>query len=969
MTPTLDGIEEVGTIEYPAADAVLCLEVPDAVWIVLEGKLDIFVAMRSAQQDLGSRHHFLRVEEGQAVFGMECVQGDIAIFAIVAPGTKLLKTTLMQVQSRIEHKSDFTKDLLENWIDAVGTRLCTRKASSSFLYAYPGTLLEVGEESRAVLAPEGIVWVTHSRGASYPLSDHRLAVLNGESYFPLSRDTWLQADAGSTLQGVSTFELSSTDPKWFALKQFHAFALSLLSIERREALATEQTGIQSRAKSDARVVENALLRLTTPIRKSRSKINSQGHTANQLFIALQAVANEMGITLSSPVEILRGDALPDPITTIAKASGVRVRRVVLRGQWWKDLNGPLACFTDGGMKPVAVLTKSTSRKEVYDPSTDTVVLLNKDMASGFSPIAYTFYRPFPRKALNAVDLLRFGLSRCYSEVILIVGVGVATGALAVITPIATGVIFDSIIPSADRDQLIQMAIFLLVVAIVSWLFLFARGIATLRVQSKMDAMLQSAVWDRLLGLPVSFFRDYSSGDLAERSMGISQIRDVMTGSALNALLSGIFSVFTLALLFYYSVILAITAVILVLAVCATTLITGFFQVRYRRGILRISGGLSSKLLQLFTGIAKLKVSGTEGRAFAAWSSDFTEQVEATVGARRIANGLIVFNSVVPVISFIAIFYANAYLMGTPAEHGQLSTGQFIAFLTAFGQLLAAGLSVSSTVLSVASIVPFYERAKPILQAIPEVAGVKSHPGSLSGEIEVSHVNFAYKADTPLVLRDLTLKIKAGQSVAFVGSSGCGKSTLLRLLLGFEVPSSGSVYFDGQDISGLDIQAVRRQFGVVLQTSRPVSGSIFDNIVGSAPLSVDDAWEACRMSGLEEDIRRMPMGLHTCISDGGGGLSGGQRQRLMIARAIVNRPRILLFDEATSALDNHTQAIVTRSISRLQATRIIVAHRLSTVVGVDKIFVFDKGSIVECGSYHELMELGGMFSQIAKRQLT
>jgi ABC-type bacteriocin/lantibiotic exporter with double-glycine peptidase domain len=240
---------------------------------------------------------------------------------------------------------------------------------------------------------------------------------------------------------------------------------------------------------------------------------------------------------------------------------------------------------------------------------------------------------------------------------------------------------------------------------------------------------------------------------------------------------------------------------------------------------------------------------------------------------------------------------------------------------------------------------------------------------LSGEIEISHVNFSYRPDSPLVLRDMTLRIGAGQSVAFVGASGCGKSTLLRILLGFERPGSGTVYFDGQDLAGLEIEAVRRQIGVVLQTSKPISGTIFENIVGSAPLSVNDAMEACKLAGLDEEIRGMPMGLHTMIGDGGGGISGGQRQRLMIARAIAGKPRILLFDEATSALDNRTQAIVSQSLAGLQATRVVIAHRLSTVVHADRIFVLDKGSVAESGTYYELMQRKGIFHELAIRQLT
>jgi NHLM bacteriocin system ABC transporter ATP-binding protein len=473
------------------------------------------------------------------------------------------------------------------------------------------------------------------------------------------------------------------------------------------------------------------------------------------------------------------------------------------------------------------------------------------------------------------------------------------------------------------------------------------------------------VWDRLLGLPVSFFRDYSSGDLAQRSLGIAVIRQTITGSTLTAILSGIFSIFSFALLFYYSFNLALLATGLVLCACALSIFCGVLQVRRQRKISVLNGNISSLLLQFINGMAKFRVSGTERRAFAVWSREFSSLQQQTLKARHVTNGFTVFASVFPLAALAVIFLFHQQFMSA----GQISTGDFLAFLAAFLQFLTAALMLSSALVSALNVVPIYERAKPIFAAIPEVTDVKVDPGKLTGMIEVSHVSFRYKPETPLVLRDLSIRIMPGQFVAFVGASGCGKSTLFRMLLGFETPESGSVYFDGQDVSGLDIQAVRRQIGVVLQSSRPISGSIFENIVGSAPLSVEDAWQAARLAGIAPDIERMPMGMHTHLGDGGGSISGGQRQRLMIARAIVGRPRILLFDEATSALDNHTQAVVSRSLESLQATRIVIAHRLSTIVKADKIFVMDKGTIVDDGTYDELISRDGIFRDLASRQMT
>lgn len=484
----------------------------------------------------------------------------------------------------------------------------------------------------------------------------------------------------------------------------------------------------------------------------------------------------------------------------------------------------------------------------------------------------------------------------------------------------------------------------------------------------MDAAVQAAMWDRLLRLPVSFFREYSSGDLALRSLGIVQIRQALTGSTITSILSGIFSIFSFGLLFYYSWRLAILATVLVVLAFVTSTAFGFFQVQHQKHIVEMHGRIAGTVLQFITGIAKLKVSGTEANAFAVWARAFSKQRRRSIAARKVSNGLTVFISVFPAICLGIIFYFQAYLMHQP-HIPALTTGSFLAFVVAFTQFMAATLQLSSSVVSVASVVPIYQRALPILRTLPETSAAKNSPGILSGSIELSHVTFRYKPDAPLVLRDISISIEPGQFVAIVGASGCGKSTIFRLLLGFETPESGTVYYGGFDLTGLDLQDLRRQIGVVLQSSTLVSGDIFTNIVGSSSGTMEDAWAAARLAGIEEDIRRLPMGMYTMISAAGSDISGGQRQRLMIARAIISKPRIILFDEATSALDNRTQAIVSQSLEALRATRVVIAHRISTVRHADRIIVLEAGRIVQSGTYGELMERPGLFRELASRQLT
>ncbi|WP_347489124.1 NHLP bacteriocin export ABC transporter permease/ATPase subunit [Desulfoscipio sp. XC116] len=687
---------------------------------------------------------------------------------------------------------------------------------------------------------------------------------------------------------------------------------------------------------------------------------------NLLFKACAAVGKAKNIKIVPSNELSKGNAASkDLLGDIARASQIRMRQIILKDQWWKEDNGALLVYREEDGRPLALLPLSPTKYELYDPSDETMAVVDSKAADLLKPYAFTFYRPLPPKVIGYKELLGFlagGIRKRDLTTVLLMGI--LGGLLGMLTPVVTGIIFDSVIPDGERVLLTQIGFLLIAIATATFAFNLTRAFAMHRIEGRTESDLQAAIWDRLLSLPVPFFKDYTAGELAERAMGVSQIRAILSGAVSNTVISGIFSIFYFFLLFYYSWKLALICLAIVIFVMAISLSCGYLQIRYERQLVDLQNKLSGKIFNLLSGVSKIKTAGAEKRAFHNWARQFSQVRDVTYKKENLGNYMAVFNSTVNVIASGIIFFAVLKMQDV-----NLVAGKFIAFNSAFTKFLSSMLEISTVILQLNIIKPLYERTKPILVTLPEFDQEKADPGELRGNIEVSHVSFRYEKDGPLILDDVTLEIKQGDYVGIVGPSGSGKSTLFRVLLGFEKPEAGQVYYDQQDLANVDIRAVRRQLGVVLQGGQLMSGSIFDNIIGANPgLTIDDAWEAARMAGMEEDIKSMPMGMHTMVSESGGTLSGGQKQRLLIARAIISGPKIVYFDEATSALDNKTQRIVGKSLSGLNATRVVIAHRLSTIADCNKIIVLDRGRVIECGTYDELFEQNGVFTQLAKRQL-
>jgi NHLM bacteriocin system ABC transporter ATP-binding protein len=518
------------------------------------------------------------------------------------------------------------------------------------------------------------------------------------------------------------------------------------------------------------------------------------------------------------------------------------------------------------------------------------------------------------------------------------------------------------VPEGDRGQVLGIAILLVGAALGIATAYLAQGFAVMRLQARAATASQAAVFDRMLRLPASFFRRYSAGDLGTRVLGIEAIRESLTTAVTAALVALIIALFNLTYVMVLDLQIGLLAVGLLLAAVAVLGFSIHRQIPQQRLLHAAHGETQALALQILGAVPKLRVARAEGRAFTRWTAGLGRAKDAFAGSQRIVAGLSAFAA-----AWQAVALAMVLLVAGELGDTNLSSGDLVAFTTAFGTTTGAILGLVSVLSTASQSVVLWERARPILRTAPDAAAAAADPGRLVGRVELAHVSFRY-GEGPVVLDDVSFSAAPGEFVALVGPSGSGKSTIFRLLLGFERPGTGTVAYDGQDLADLDGHAVRRQLGTVIQNARILSGTLFENIVGVTNLTVEDAWEAARIAGLADEIERMPMGMHTFVSDVGSAFSGGQRQRLLIARAVVARPTVLLFDEATSALDNRTQAAVGAALDELQATRIVIAHRLSTIRTADRILVLDRGRIVEQGRYDELMAREGLFAALARRQI-
>jgi NHLM bacteriocin system ABC transporter ATP-binding protein len=893
------------TAQWLAGNQAIALNAATPPGTLVSGSAEVFAVDRAT----GERLNLFSIEPGEPI---------LPIVNSVAMDWDLLAITLETscVEPAGEAPEWAVIFALENWLAKIGSALALFRNAGEVEPVRRGALLLTA--GQRIAAEQGLEFVRLDSGAG---------LLAGAPVEP-----------GVTVALVPGICLESCgESEWTAIADGGADSLKkTLDL----AIAVFLTALrEDRARREADEKQRFTLR---QIVSERGLLNAVGALAG-----FTLRRSHLGEARENPLEGAR-HAVLDELGMPYESREIRVRGVLLSGDWWRRENGPLVAWRKDG-SPVALLSGGI----LFDPHTHVRTRINARVAAELHSFAQMIYRPLPE---NFFGWLMRARRRDLRTIVL----GAAGAALmAFVPPQGAAILIGQAIPDANQNMVLQVAFGMVAAALGAAGFLLAQAIATLRVQTAAFQVVQAGIWDQLLKLSPSFYRRFTVGQLRARADSATRAFQLMTADALRTLFSGIASFSILLLMLFYSAGLAGIALIAGLIVMGSTWLGARALYRVQSEWKDKDEALSGLVLQAINAVSKLRVAGARDRAFAQWAAEYSEKQTLNRKIRGIRDNVRVVNILIPPLASAAGFI---YLLSST-----IPLAAFLACNASLALFLAALTSASDTTAGLVVVANLWKRFGVILQATPEVNARKAHPGRLRGEIALENITFRYRDDGPLILNGVSVYAKPGECIAITGPSGGGKSTLLNLLLRFEIPHSGAIGLDGREISNLDITEVRRQIGVVTQDGRVMAGSVFDNICTGATHTMDEAWAAARDAGLAEDIENMPMGMYTIVSEGGSNLSGGQRQRLLIARALVLRPSILIFDEATSALDNRTQKIVTESLKRLKATRILVAHRLSTIREADRIYVIEKGRVVQEGTYRQLSATGGRFAQLVSRQ--
>jgi len=951
----------------------LLLTSPEDLWMIESGQGDLFSLDRQKDKDEGPLTYLSSLQNGSLLFGFPQKNEHVLILFIANQKTRLKKinkNSFTRMYSAYPDAASEVETMLSQWVTHFLPLFNSAKHEHTEFPIKPGKHhLQAGNiyYPHPPTAPEhkqDFLWINIISGEVKILSQAQFKLTPSTGLYPLGFHTRMKCTEETTLEAYPINEALKSPQFWESLNYFHEHILQSVHHKTQAAKASLKQQNALKNKLEEELLNRSFHQMSSVLGKESDAIVPTAH--DPLIKAMQLIGSKQELSFTESKNVNEATNTGDKIAQICRASQVRFRKVILEKNWWKEDSGPILGFYETVETPVALILNA-GNYEVINPLTSEKIKVDDKVHAKLSKVAYTFYQPFPDGKLTGPAIIKFCLRKRWKEILLVISTGAVGALLSLFPPFANEIIFNQVIEEGQSLLLPQILVGLVVIAISTTIFLITRSYASLRLGQLIDSKLESALWDRILNLPATFFRKYTAGNLIQRIYAVSQMHQLLTGNALKVILSGLFSVFYFITMVIYSGKLAFLGFIVVfvsLVISATCII---FKTHFQRKMLEVNGDLNGTLIQLISGIAKLRVAGAENRAFSYWSDQFTLSKQLQFKSQTIQNIVTVTTSVLPVLSSAVLFTAVINMLSNEAGTS-IRVGTFIAFMAAYVPFSQAIFDAINTVIGLVTVVPLWERAKVILQAEPEISKEKTRVNKLTGNLAIDHVFFRYEKEGMTILRDVSIHVNSGEFIGIVGPSGCGKSTIVRLLLGFETPEKGTISYDGIDLHSLDLKQVRRKIGVVLQNGAIFSGSIHENIACGGSYTHDEIRQALELSGFGEDLKNLPMGLHTILQSGGGTLSGGQAQRLLIARALISNPKILIFDEATSALDAKTQNLISHNLDKINVTRIVIAHRLNTIQNADRIYVMEKGQVVDSGTFSELSNREGLFKQMLKRQM-
>ncbi len=962
-----------GTSVPCAGNLPVRLDDPDSVWFIDQGAVNLFLVEFKDGVERAAPQHLLRCETGRLLPGVAPDKEDehekdttLSLIAKGSPGT-LLKRLPASLLSEI-HPAELAKQT-DTWLTAV-TDTLSRFASH---LPRPTALAEPGLTQ--TLAPctlsvrRGVVWVSQpSRGASLYMdmvdqTELTDAGSSHEAVIPLTRTSWLTLLDEATLAAKSTETLAQEGVLLPALASFHAVAFNLERLNRRLAVVDDANLERERTTSRRTAETAARRRLFNIYDRPADRDADVEDTA--LGDALRIIGRHQGIDFRIPPRSTLSDS-PVGLVDVLDASGVRARRVRFEsgGSWWRGDSTALLAFRARDGQPVALLPGMFGRYREIDPVSKRSVRVTADRAGALKNEAWMFYRPLPARNVKPRDLLRIALHGSAGDLARLVIAGLPGGLIKLLPALALGFVANHIVAGGSAGVLYALAATLAGFGLLGALLHLLQSTAMMRLEGRSASRVEAAFWDRLMRLPSGILRRHPAGDLAMSGMTFQSLRDGLQGIVADSLLSVVFLLPVFGVIFFYDSALGIITLVFSLVSLLVSVALGLRQISPHGRMINAARRVAGRLFQIVGGIVKLRVESAEGSAYAIWARDYREQKRAELELGALEAHSRAFAAALPFLAGGVLLFAVVIV-----SDRNVPVGDFLVVYTVFIAFQTAIARLGESFGTVAAMLPAFKQMRPLLAAVPET-DVEGEPvNRLGGEILFDRISFRYEPDGPLILDDVTIHVRPGEFVAIAGESGAGKSTLFRLALGIDRPTAGAVYYDGRDLRHLNLKQVRRKIGSVPQSVGLHPQDLWDNLVGHhEEVATEEIWTAARVAGIEDEIKGMPMGMMTMVGTSGAVLSGGESQRVTIARSVIGSPRIMLFDEATNWLDNESQAEVMRNLTALTSTRVVIAHRLSTLEQADRIYVLQAGKVVQSGSFRGLMETDGVFRELVKRQI-